>query len=219
MLASYQDKYAMRWGRRVRDTILENQGLLGVRVSDTSSAANEWETTAGGGMTTSGTSGAMTGKPAHVLIIDDPIKSRDQAESETYREKTWEWYSGTARQRLNPLPWAPYSVIILMATRWHVDDLPGRLLARKVDQQQSEDEFVLPWKLFKLPAIAEEEGDVLGRIPGQALWPEKYPIQLLRAIKGEISPYDWDSLFQQSPTLKEGMMFRDEYFQEVEIAA
>ena len=215
MLASYQDQYATRWGRKVRDTILGNQHLLGVRVSDTSSAANEWETTAGGGMTTSGTSGAMTGKPAHVLIIDDPIKSREEAESETYREKTWEWYSGTARQRLNPLPWAPYSVIILMATRWHIDDLPGRLLVKRPDRP-SEDEIVLPWTLFKLPAIAEEK-DAIGRVPGEALWPEKYPIQLLRAIKGEVSPYDWDSLYQQSPVLKHGTLFRADYFQEIEV--
>lgn len=217
MLASYQDQYATRWGRRVRDTIQENQHLLNVRISDTSSAANEWETTAGGGMTTSGTSGAMTGKPAHVLIIDDPIKSRDEAESETYRQKTWEWYSGTARQRLNPLPWAPYSVIIVMATRWHVDDLPGRLLARRVDEE-AENELHIPWRLFKLPAIAEEN-DPIGRVPGQALWNEKYPLPLLKAIKADISPYDWDSLYQQSPTLKEGTLFRAEYFQEIEVVA
>lgn len=218
MLASYQDEYARKWGKKVRGSIQANQDLLRVRIDPETRAANEWATTAGGGMTTSGTSGSMTGKPAHILIIDDPIKSRDEAESPTYREKTWDWWTGTARQRLNPLPWAPYSVVIVMATRWHVDDLPGRLLARKVDRSSPEAEFVPPWTQFVLPAIAEEN-DPIGRVPGTALWPEKYPLPLLYATKGEISPYDWDGIYMQSPTLKEGTLFRREYFQEIEVVA
>ena len=215
MLASYQDEYAMRWGRKVRDTITENNNVLRVRIADKSAAANEWSTTAGGGMSTSGTSGAMTGKPAHVLIIDDVIKSRAEAESPTFREKTWEWYSGTARQRLNPLPWAPYSIIIVMATRWHIDDLPGRLEKRKVADVE-EAEFAPPWRKVVLPALAEEE-DPLGRKPGEALWPEKYPVPVLMATKAEVSPYDWESVYQQRPVLKEGMLFRPEYFREIEV--
>lgn len=213
ILASYEADYAASWGRKVRNTIQANPDHLRVRISDDSAAANRWETTDGGGMNSTGVSGAITGKPAHTLIIDDAVKNREQAESPTYREKTWEWWSGTARTRLNPLPWAPYGVVIVMATRWHIDDLPGRLLARKVD---ASDEYALPWFEYKLPAIALEN-DPLGRQPGEALWPEKYPLELLYSIKSDISPYDWESEYQQSPVLKEGALFRREWFRPADV--
>jgi hypothetical protein len=215
ILASYQSEYAATWGRKVRNTIQANQDQLRVRISDDSAAANMWETTDGGGMTSTGTAGSVTGKPAHVLIIDDPIKSREQAESPTYRNKNWEWWQGTARTRLNPLPWAPWSVIILMNTRWHLDDMAGRLLARRVD---ATDEWAIPWFEYKLPAIALEN-DPLGRQPGEALWPEKYPLELLMGIKSDISIYDWESEYQQSPILKAGSLFRREYFRPIEVVA
>jgi len=214
ILGSYQDDYAATWGKKVRNTILENQDQLRVRISEDSGAANMWLTTEGGGMSSSGTSGSVTGKPSHVLIIDDPIKSREEAESLTYRNRIWDWWTGTARTRLNPLPWAPYSVVILMNTRWHLDDLPGRMLARKVDADL--EQYVPPWVQWKLPAIALEN-DPLGRKPGEALWPEKYPLELLYAIKGETSIYDWESEYQQSPILKAGNLFRREFFRPIEV--
>jgi len=217
ILASYQGDYASTWGRKVRNTIQENPDRLRVRISDDSAAAHLWETTAGGGMSSSGTSGAITGKPAHVLVIDDPLKSREEAESATYRNKNWEWWQGTARTRLNPLPWAPYSVVIVMATRWHYDDLSGRLLARKVDQPEDAP-YAIPWVEYKLPALAEEH-DPLGRKVGEALWPEKYPLELLRAIQVDTSPYDWMSEYQQSPILKEGNLFKRDYFRPIEVTA
>jgi len=216
ILGSYQDDYAATWGKKVRNTIQANSDQLRVRISDDSAAANLWSTTEGGGMSSSGTSGSVTGKPAHVLIIDDPIKSREEAESLTYRNKIWDWWTGTARTRLNPLPWAPYSVVIVMNTRWHLDDLPGRLLARKVDADLAR--YVPPWKQYKLPAIALEN-DPLGRKPGEALWPEKYPLELLYAIKGETSIYDWESEYQQAPIMKAGNLFRREFFRPIEVLA
>lgn len=217
MLASYESDYAASWGRKVRNEIQAHPDELRVRVSDDSSAANHWDTTEGGGMNSMGVAGAITGKPAHVLIIDDPVKNREQAESPTYREKTWEWWQGTARERLNPLPWAPFGVVIVMATRWHLDDLSGRLLARRVDQTE-EARYALPWYEYRLPALALDS-DPLGRQPGVALWPEKYSREALLAIKADISPYDWESEYQQSPILKAGSLFRREYFQPVEVLA
>lgn len=213
ILASYQSEYAASWGRKVRNTIVANQDQLRVRISDDSAAADMWETTEGGGMSSTGSSGAVTGKPAHILIIDDPIKSREQAESPTYRNRIWEWWSGTARTRLNPLIWAPYSVVILMNTRWHLDDLAGRMIARKVDS-----EYSIPWMQYKLPAVALED-DPLGRSIGEALWPEKYPLELLMSIKSDISIYDWESEYQQSPILKAGSLFRNDYFRPVRVVA
>ncbi len=215
ILASYESDYAAKWGRKVRNTIQANQDQLRVQISDDSAAANSWETTAGGGMNSTGANGAITGNPAHCFIIDDPVKNREQAESPTYRQKTWEWWTGTARERINPLPWAPYGVVILMATRWNLDDLTGRMLARKVDES---DKYAIPWVEYKLPAIALEN-DPLGRRPGEALWPEKYPLELLLSIKSDISPYDWESEYQQSPILKSGSLFRREYFQPIEVLA
>jgi len=216
ILGSYQDDYAATWGKKVRNTIQANSDQLRVRISDDSAAANLWSTTDGGGMSSSGVSGAVTGKPAHILVIDDPIKSREEAESPTYRNRIWDWWTGTARSRLNPLPWAPYSVVIVMMTRWHTDDLAGRLIARKVDAEL--EKFVPPWVQYKLPAIALED-DPLGRKPGEALWPEKYPLELLYAIKGETSIYDCESEYQQSPILKAGNLFRREFFRPIEILA
>jgi len=214
ILCSYEAEFAAKWGRRVRDGILGYPDLLRVRISDSSGAANQWETTAGGGMTTAGANGPITGNPAHVLIIDDPTKNREQAESPTYKERTWEWYTGTARPRVNPLPWAPYGVIIVMATRWAVDDLPGRLITHKIPEDDSG--VLLPWYVYSLPAIAEEN-DPLGRKEGDALWPEKYPLAVLNSIKADVGPYNWMSEYQQSPILKQGSLFQRSYFQPIKI--
>lgn len=214
ILSSYESDYAASWGRKVRNTILQHGSHLRVRISEDSSAANRWDTSLGGGMNTAGVGGPITGKGAHVLIIDDPHKDRAEAESETMREKVWEWWTGTARERLEPMPWAPYGVVILMMTRWHTDDFAGRLLASKVDS--GEKSHSLPWYEYRLPAIAEE-GDLLGRHPGEALWREKYPLEVLLSIKEDIGPYDWQSEYQQSPIMKAGSLFRREYFHPVEV--
>lgn len=216
LLTSYEADYAAKWGRNVRNTIQANQDRLRVRISKDSSAADNWTTTAGGGMSTAGVGGAVTGKPAHCLLIDDPHKNREQAESETYREKVWDFYSGTARERVNPMPWAKFGVIIIMMTRWHTDDLAGRLISRKVDPELQA--YSLPWTVYKLPAIALED-DPLGRKAGEALWPERYPLEVLMSIKADISPYDWEAEYQQSPVRREGALFRREWFWPVDVLA
>jgi len=150
------------------------------------------------------------------LIIDDPHKDREQAESLTMREKVWDWWTGTARERLEPMPWAPFGVAIVMATRWNVDDFTGRLLGRKVDAEAEGQRYSPPWIEYRLPALAELD-DPLGRQPGEALWPEKYPLPSLYAIKEDIGPYNWLSEYQQTPIRREGALFRQEYFRPVEV--
>lgn len=217
ILASYGADYAAGWGGKVRDTIQAHPDEMRVRIKTNTSAADRWATTAGGGMRSVGTDGAITGNPAHVLIVDDAHKDREQAESPVYRQKVWNWWTGSARTRLNPLPWAPYGVVIVMATRWHLDDFSGRLKAHKVDIPE-EDAVILPWYEYMLPALALES-DPMGRKPGEALWPEKYPRAALLAIKGEISPYDWESEYQQNPILKQGSLFQRSYFQPIRVVA
>src|SRR5207244_2242627 len=116
-----------------------------------------------GGMTAAGVGGAMTGKGAHLLVIDDPVKNAEQAQSKTVREKHWEWYRSTAYSRLEP-----GGAVVIVMTRWHEDDLVGRLLA----EAEAEGER---WEILRLPALAEE-ADPLGRAPGEPLWPERYPL-------------------------------------------
>lgn len=125
ILASYEADFAASWGRKARD-LLEEHGpsLFGVRVSGKSSAANRWDIEGHeGGMVTAGVNGPITGKGADIAIIDDPVKNDQEAMSETYRTRAWEWYKSTFRTRLQR-----DGAIILIMTRWHQDDLAGKLL-------------------------------------------------------------------------------------------
>jgi len=206
ILASYEADFAASWGRKVRDSLNEfGDPVFGVRVDPSSSAANRWDLAGHrGGMVTAGVGGPITGKGAHLLIIDDPVKNAEEANSPTIREKQWEWYRSVARTRLEP-----DGAIILIMTRWHIDDLAGRLL-----KQQKEDPHSDRWELIRLPAIAEEN-DPLGRQPGQALWPERYDEVAFRAIRPSVGEYVWQALYQQSPVPPGGTLFKRHWFDKV----
>jgi predicted phage terminase large subunit-like protein len=133
------------------------------------------------------------------LIIDDPIKNAEEADSPTRRDKTWDWFQTTAYTRLEP-----EGAIILVMTRWHPNDLAGRLL----NQMDSGGE---PWEIVSLPAIAEEQ-DPLGRRPGQALWPARFDEAALAAKKNVLSPYWWSAMYQQRPVPREGTLFQRDWF-------
>lgn len=199
ILASYESDFAAEWGRKSRD-VMEEFGpeLFGVRVNQASSAANRWDIKGhAGGMRTAGVSGPITGKGADVLIIDDPIKNNREADSKNYRDSVWEWWKGTARDRLEP----GGSVVIFM-TRWHEDDLAGRLIKEQPEK----------WRVIRLPAIAEED-DPLGRAPGEALCPERYPIEELREIEKDLGPHWFAAKYQQTPRPREGNMFKHKWLQ------
>ena len=197
ILAGYEHEFAASWGRKARDLLAEyGPSVFGARIHDQVAAANRWETTAGGGMTTAGVGGPITGRGADLLILDDPIKNAEEARSVSQREKVWDWYKSTAYTRLEPR-----GSVILVMTRWHRDDLAGRLLDAEGDR----------WKVLRFPAIAEKE-DQLGRQPGEALWPERYPVAKLHEIKSTIEAYWWSCLYQQSPTAEGGTEWPDNYF-------
>lgn len=202
-LATYQANFAALWGRRVRNTIQTNQGRLNVRVADDSSAAHSWQTTAGGGMHTAGVGGEFTGRGFELMIIDDPIKNAEEANSEVYREKVWEWWQQTIYTRLEPNA----SVVVIMA-RWHEDDLAGRLLKEADDPEAGGGE---PWEVIRLPAIAEP-GDALGRSEGEALWPKRYSVDELGRIKRAVGGRAWSALYQQRPTEAGGGLFKRAWF-------
>lgn len=195
ILTTYEADDAAQRGRRSRE-LLENHGhLFGVRVSKKSSAADRWDLEGrAGGMLSVGAGGPIMGKGADLLIIDDPIKNAQEALSEAARDKIWNWYQSTAETRLEP-----NASVVLIMHRWHEKDLAGRLIEQG------------GWRVISFPALAEDD-DVLGRKPGEALWPERYPVNVLEGIRDKKNLAWWLSLYQQRPGRGEGAEWPDEYF-------
>ncbi|MGB9886742.1 MAG: phage terminase large subunit [Moorellales bacterium] len=193
ILASYEADFAATWGRKARN-LLEEFGppLFGVKVSSESSAANRWDIEGHeGGMVTAGVRGPITGKGANVAIIDDPVKNDQEAMSQTYRDVAWDWYRATFSTRIQE-----DGAIILVMTRWHEDDLAGRLLRAQAEGGDK-------WEVVNLPALAED-GDALGRQPGEPLCPELFTKETLEATKVRLGSYWWNALYQQRPSPMEG---------------
>jgi predicted phage terminase large subunit-like protein len=194
---SYEGDFAASWGRKARE-LVEAHPELGVSVSAASKAAAQWELAGRkGGMNTAGAGGPITGKGGHLLIIDDPVKNAADAASELMRERTWDWYRGVFINRGEPGLPAGGACIIVLQTRWHEADLMGRLLAEEPDD----------WFVLSLPALAGTD-DPLGRLPGEPLWPERYDFDALEALRKSSGPYVWSALFQQTPQIEGGGLFR-----------
>ncbi len=203
ILAAYTAGFAASWGRKVRDLV----GRVGVggdlpvfdlRVRDDTSAADEWELdSTGGGMLTAGVCGGITGRGANLFVIDDPVKDAEEAFSATIRQKHKDWYDAVADTRLEP-----GAVELLIMTRWHPDDLSAHVVHcwRLAGKR---------FEILRLPALAEEN-DPLGRRPGEALWPERYPVAALEAKRAK-GAYWWSALYQQSPAPREGGAFKREW--------
>lgn len=170
----------------------------GIEISKDTNAMDEWMTLAGGGLTAVGVGSGVTGRGAEIVTIDDPVKSRAEAESETIRNAVWNWYKDDIFTRLQP-----NGKIIVIMTRWHADDLVGRILA-------SENAHL--WRVVNLPALAEEDNDILGRMKGEALAEEWYSAKRLNEIKKELGIASFTSLYQGKPTPDEGSRFRAEWF-------
>jgi len=181
--ATFGDDYAASRSRIAR--ALTRAG--GVELSKEMANLHEWRTNFGGGLLAHGYQGEWTGQGINgVFLIDDPFKDRKSAESKLIRQNVWEWFTDVAWTRLEE-----QSSVIVQHTRWHEDDLIGRLKAGKFAGYR--------WETIHLPAVCEDEGDILGRQIGDALWPERIPIEELRRIEVSIGPYSWASLFQQRP--------------------
>ena len=151
-----------------------------------------------GSYRSAGVGGGITGMGGNILIVDDPFKDRAEADSPTIRRKVWEWYTSTLYTRL-----APGGGILIINTRWHMDDLSGRLLeAARMGQGDQ-------WRVVNFPAIAEEDEEHRKR--GEALHPERYPLEQLEAIRKAIGTRDWEALYQQHPTPDGGNIFKAEW--------
>lgn len=152
-----------------------------------------------GAYRSAGVGAGITGMGADIGIIDDPVKDAKEANSETVRAAIWDWYTTTFYTRLSPK-----SGILLGMTRWHSDDLAGRLL------EQMENGEGDNWKVVSFPAIAEE--DEVYRKAGEALHPERYPLERLAKIKQAIGSHAWNALYQQRPTTKGGGLIHSAWF-------
>lgn len=202
-IASYEANIARRWGRAIRDDITQHTDTLGLSVRPDLSAQHEWQLSGrDGGVFTAGVGGAMTGRPVDLLLIDDPVKGREQADSPTIRDKTWDWWTDTALTRL-----APGAPVIVILTRWHEDDLAGRLLAQNPGE----------WEFLNIPAEADHrpehgETDPLGREPGEFMVSARgRTTAQWEARKKASGPKTWASLYQGRPSPDQGGTFPSDW--------
>lgn len=202
IISSYSADLAYDFSRLARNTLKDYGHIFDVELAKDSSAVGKWGIEGHrGGLTAAGVGGPITGRGANVFIIDDPTKNWEEARSETIRDKIWNWYQTVARTRL-----APNGAIVLVMTRWHEDDLAGRLLKQEKEK----------WEIINFPAIAEEN-DILGRKSGEALWPERYNIDELNDIKSTMLKRLWLALYQQKPRKdEEGALWNYDMFKYVD---
>lgn len=195
LAACHTTELAEKWGRRVRNLVNEHSTTLGVSVAADNQAAGRWALTSGAEYYAAGVGTGIAGFRAKLGLIDDPIRSRQDADSELIRDRIWDWYINDFRTRL-----VPGAAEILIQTRWHEDDLAGRALQHG------------DWKVVSLPAIAEEN-DQLGREPGQPLWADGdygYGDQI-QEIRRNTPARTWSALYQQRPAPEEGDYFRSDW--------
>jgi predicted phage terminase large subunit-like protein len=188
--ASHTADLAGSFGRKVRNLVVEHQELLGYGLAGDSRAAHRFSTTARGEYFAAGLDGPITGRRADLALIDDPIKSHTDAESAMHRDGVWDWYRSELVTRLKPR-----GRIALIMTRWHEDDLGGRLLAS--DEK---------WTVLRLPALAEDD-DPLGRAPGAPLWPEYNTAEAYAGTRAVVGSRVWSALYQQAPRNDVGLVF------------
>ena len=204
LLTSYEADFAATHGRYARDIVTEVGHHYGVTIDETSKAAARWELKGRGlegGMNTAGAGGPITGKGGHLMIVDDPIKNNEEAYSPVMRDKLWDWWQGTFLTRREP-----GAKTLVIMSRWHEDDLVGRLV-------KNPPEGGARIKRIRLPAIAEDN-DPMGRTPGTALCPQRYDEQALAGIRVDVGPGPWASLYQQRPVPLGGGMFKKEWFEQ-----
>lgn len=185
ILTTYAAELSVSFGRRVRDAFLENEnGALRTRIRDDAQKMSLFLTEEGGTMRSVGIGGPITGAGAHLLLVDDFIKNWEEASSESQLDDIFNWFTTTAYTRLEP-----GGSCVILATRWVVNDLIGRLI--EADKKNF-------WKVIRLPALAEDN-DPLGRKPGEALWPARYNEKKLADIQQVLGDYMFSALYQQAP--------------------
>ncbi len=195
IVGSYNMLHARRisgWARDIAKKCLH--------LRDDSKAKNEWALAEGGGFLATGVGGG-TGNPCDVMILDDLVKGRKEAESDVIRIAAWDWWQGSLYPRL-----APKSAVVLQNTRWHYDDPAGRLIEAAKNGGDL-------WEVNSVPAISEGAGDPLGRPAGQTAQPGRYTQAQIERKKANTGDYEWEAVYQQNPTPRTGGMFKRDKFE------
>lgn len=217
MLTSYNADLPAMFARRVRDTVAEFGGVvrgsarvsqededlpqlkrpvLNVRLRADVRQVVQFQTSEGGGMFSQGIGGSLTGRGADLLLVDDFVKNAEEAESSAVQKHVWDWFSSTAYTRLEP-----GASLVILATRWNISDLIGKIL-------QNKELFHGRWRVITLPAEALEN-DPLGRQPGEALWPERYPLSALHERRALLGKYFYSALYQQHPISRQDSQYNE----------
>lgn len=225
----YNMDLPMRFSRWVREIVRDKAYTAlfeNCQIDPESQSAEAWNVLQGGGFTAAGVGGGITGKGAHILIVDDPIKNQEEADSIITRDALWDWYWSTAYTRL-----APGGGVLVIQTWWNDDDLAGRLQARMKSEDGKADQF----DVVKYPALAEQweyenlstnvierfdeelapeaqEGLKFLRAPGDPLHPERYTRAMLENYRENMPRRMWSALYQQNPVPDEGMFFQKDWF-------
>lgn len=205
-IVSGDKQLALKFSRDVRRAILENKVPITLADRSGSVAAGEWETAQHGGLLATGRSSGLPGRRIRCLFFDDPTTSLADAYSLRSREQAWEMWQGVIKPRL----WQGGNLVCVISTRWHQDDLIGRLLNKQTDDA--------PWEEIRIPAIAEN-GDPLGREPGEPLLSPQVNETVDDALKRwartrqEVGEYVWHSLYQQRPSPPGGAVFNSDWWQ------
>lgn len=226
----YNLELPMKFSRKVREVMRDPSYppiFNAARLDQDSQSVEAWNTTSGGGFTAAGVGGGITGKGAHILIVDDPIKNQEEADSIGVRDKLWDWYQSTAYTRL-----APGGGVLIIETWWNDDDLAGRLQqAMAKDPEADQFEIVRypalseqweyrdpeTWRIERFPEeLAPEDPRAAGlellRPKDFCLHEDRYPTDALKRIRSNLQPRIWSALYQQNPVPDEGMYFRKEHF-------
>lgn len=196
LTASHSADLATFFGRRSRNLIQDKEKVLGYALRKDSQAADEWTTNNGGVFFCAGVGGRIAGRRADLGLIDDPVGSKEDAYSKVIRDGVWDWFRFDFRTRLKP-----NAATILIMTRWHEDDLAGRLLAAESGE----------WTVVNLPMVAKEN-DAIGRPVGELLWPEYFTEAMLAEAQKDRSIFS--ALYQQDPTPEDGDYFRKHWIED-----
>lgn len=207
---SYGDDLAGSFAKSVRAQMDGEAWPFGDVAAESKRATSDWRLSGWRGrFRAAGIRGGITGRGAHLLLIDDPIKTQQEADSTEIRQSIWDWYEGVARRRVENDLWPDprtgrkrRGAIVLVMTRWHDDDLAGRLLKLAASSPTADQ-----WTVIELPALAEE-GDQLGRAVGEPLWPQKYALEEYEAIRDNTAPRIWSAQYQQRPLTDASRTFR-----------
>jgi predicted phage terminase large subunit-like protein len=203
--AGYAESIALNHSRKARDVFISPEmtrlfpsiryrpeRAAQEKIIPEKQAAHEWGTKQGGSYYAVGIGGGLTGRGFNIGIIDDPVKDEEEANSQTMRDKVGDWYQKVFRTRAEP-----DAAIIVVMTRWHQDDLVGRLLKQAYDDPTADQ-----WKVLHFPALKDDE----------ALWPERYSLSDLKQIRSSIGSRAFESLYQGNPTIAEGQIIKREWW-------